>query len=154
MNRVYDFLHGFLDFENAKRLIVYGIILILMMIVRPDGLLTRDSLPRLPLSALEGAPCLTPAAPCLAIEGLTKRFGGFYALNDLHMEVAQRPHPRADRTERRRQDHVLQSRDRRARGRRRADRLRGQTSSTTRAPRGARCGASRARSRTSGCSRI
>jgi ABC-type branched-subunit amino acid transport system ATPase component len=26
---------------------------------------------------------------CLAIEGLTKRFGGFYALNDLHMEVPQ-----------------------------------------------------------------
>ena len=49
-NRVYDFLHGFLDFENAKRLIVYGIILILMMIVRPDGLLTRDLIPRLPLS--------------------------------------------------------------------------------------------------------
>jgi len=44
MNRVYDFLHGFLDFENAKRLIAYGIILILMMIVRPDGLLTRDSM--------------------------------------------------------------------------------------------------------------
>jgi branched-chain amino acid transport system permease protein len=49
MNRVYDALHDFLDFENAKRLIVYGIILIIMMIVRPDGLLTRDSLrwPRL-----------------------------------------------------------------------------------------------------------
>jgi branched-chain amino acid transport system permease protein len=46
MNRVYDFLHGFLDFENAKRLIVYGIILIVMMIVRPDGVLTRDSLRR------------------------------------------------------------------------------------------------------------
>ncbi len=44
MNRVYDFLHGFLDFENAKRLIAYGIILIVMMIVRPDGLLTRDSM--------------------------------------------------------------------------------------------------------------
>jgi len=29
-----------------------------------------------------------PATPCLAIEGLTKRFGGFYALNDLTMEVA------------------------------------------------------------------
>jgi ABC-type branched-subunit amino acid transport system ATPase component len=26
---------------------------------------------------------------CLAIEGLTKRFGGFYAVNDLSMEVAQ-----------------------------------------------------------------
>jgi len=26
---------------------------------------------------------------CLSIEGLTKRFGGFYALNDLHMDVRQ-----------------------------------------------------------------
>lgn len=49
MNRIYDFLHDFLDFENAKRLIAYGIILILMMIFRPDGLLTRDSLRRLSL---------------------------------------------------------------------------------------------------------
>ena len=47
VNRAYDFLHGFLDFENAKRLIAYGVILILMMIFRPDGLLTRDSLRRL-----------------------------------------------------------------------------------------------------------
>jgi branched-chain amino acid transport system permease protein len=45
MNRIYDSLYRFLDFENAKRLIVYGIILIVMMIVRPDGLLTRDSIP-------------------------------------------------------------------------------------------------------------
>ncbi len=32
-----------------------------------------------------------PAASnvCLTIEGLTKRFGGFYALNDLHMNVSQ-----------------------------------------------------------------
>jgi ABC-type branched-subunit amino acid transport system permease subunit len=44
MNRAYDLLHGFLDLENAKRLIAYGLILILMMIVRPDGLLTRDSM--------------------------------------------------------------------------------------------------------------
>jgi branched-chain amino acid transport system ATP-binding protein len=28
------------------------------------------------------------AAPCLAIEGLTKRFGGFYALSELDVEVA------------------------------------------------------------------
>lgn len=26
-------------------------------------------------------------APCLAVEGLTKRFGGFYALNDLQVDV-------------------------------------------------------------------
>lgn len=44
--QAYDFLHDFLDFENAKRLIVYGIILIVMMILRPDGLLTRDTLRR------------------------------------------------------------------------------------------------------------
>jgi branched-chain amino acid transport system permease protein len=47
MNRAYDILHDFLDFENAKRLIAYGVILILMMIFRPDGLLTRDTLRRL-----------------------------------------------------------------------------------------------------------
>jgi branched-chain amino acid transport system permease protein len=47
MNRVYNFLRDFLDFENAKRLIAYGILLIVMMIVRPDGLITRDSLRRL-----------------------------------------------------------------------------------------------------------
>jgi branched-chain amino acid transport system ATP-binding protein len=29
-----------------------------------------------------------PAGPCLTIEGLTKRFGGFFALNDLQIEVA------------------------------------------------------------------
>jgi branched-chain amino acid transport system permease protein len=45
MNRIYDSLYRFLDFENAKRLIAYGIILIVMMIVRPEGLLTRDSIP-------------------------------------------------------------------------------------------------------------
>jgi branched-chain amino acid transport system permease protein len=46
MNRVYGFVHEFLDFENEKRLIVYGIILIVMMIFRPDGILTRDGLRR------------------------------------------------------------------------------------------------------------
>ena len=49
MNRIYDFLHEFLDFENAKRLIVYGLVLMLMMIVRPDGLITRDTLRRFSL---------------------------------------------------------------------------------------------------------
>lgn len=45
-NRVYDFLYDFLDFENEKRLIVYGLILIVMMIFRPQGLLTRESVRR------------------------------------------------------------------------------------------------------------
>lgn len=46
MNRIYAFFHEFLDFENEKRLIAYGIILIVMMILRPDGILTRDNLRR------------------------------------------------------------------------------------------------------------
>ena len=44
MNRIYDSLHSFLDFENAKRLIAFGLILMVMMIFKPDGLVTRDSL--------------------------------------------------------------------------------------------------------------
>ena len=63
--------------------------------------------------------------PCLAIEGLTKRFGGFYALNELQMEVAHGAHPCADRAERRRQDDPLQPGHRRARRRRRAHHVRG-----------------------------
>src|SRR3981081_3185568 len=49
INRAYDFLHDFLDFENAKRLIAYGVILIVMMIVRPEGSLNRDRFLRLRL---------------------------------------------------------------------------------------------------------
>ena len=67
MNRVYDFLHEFLDFENAKRLIAYGIILILMMIVRPDGLLTRNSLRSAAVQALEAPPCVSGTPPPLAL---------------------------------------------------------------------------------------
>jgi branched-chain amino acid transport system permease protein len=40
---VYDWLYEFFDFENEKRLIVYGLILIVMMIVRPQGLVTRET---------------------------------------------------------------------------------------------------------------
>ena len=40
---VYDAVYEFLDFENEKRLIVYGLILIVMMILRPQGLITRDT---------------------------------------------------------------------------------------------------------------
>ena len=40
---VYDYLYEFFDFENEKRLIVYGLILIGMMIVRPQGMITRHT---------------------------------------------------------------------------------------------------------------
>jgi len=44
---IYDFLYEFLDFENEKRLIIYGMILILMMILRPQGFITRSTIRRL-----------------------------------------------------------------------------------------------------------
>jgi len=44
---VYQWTYTFLNFENEKRWILYGIILILMMILRPQGLLTRGPI-RLP----------------------------------------------------------------------------------------------------------
>ena len=113
--QIYDFLHEFLDFENAKRLIVYGIILIVMMILRPDGLLTRDALRRF---SWLGKPAAAEAAACLSV-CLVDR-GPDQALRRLlcaersaHAGRAGRD-PCADRPERRRQDHVLQSRHRRA----------------------------------------
>jgi branched-chain amino acid transport system permease protein len=42
-SRTYDRLYELLDFESEKRLIVYGVILIVMMIVRPQGIMTRET---------------------------------------------------------------------------------------------------------------
>ena len=53
-------------------------------------------------------------APVLRTEGLTIRFGGLTALNDVNFEVQPRGNPRHHRPERRRQKHVLQLPDRRA----------------------------------------
>jgi branched-chain amino acid transport system permease protein len=46
-DQAYDWMYEFLDFENEKRLIAYGLILIVMMILRPQGLLTRRTVRRL-----------------------------------------------------------------------------------------------------------
>ena len=43
-DRVYDVVYEFLDFENEKRLIVYGLVLVVMMILRPQGLITRNTM--------------------------------------------------------------------------------------------------------------
>ncbi len=42
-NYLYDTVYEFLDFENEKRLIVYGLVLIVMMVLRPQGLITRNT---------------------------------------------------------------------------------------------------------------
>jgi branched-chain amino acid transport system permease protein len=49
-NRTYDWLYNILDFESEKRLIVYGVILIVMMIARPQGILTRATFRRFQLA--------------------------------------------------------------------------------------------------------
>ena len=43
---IYETVYEFLDFENEKRLIVYGIILVVMMVLRPQGLITRNTVRR------------------------------------------------------------------------------------------------------------
>jgi len=46
LEAAYEWLYDFLDFENEKRWIAYGLILILMMIWRPQGLVSRDQVRR------------------------------------------------------------------------------------------------------------
>ena len=58
--------------------------------------------------------------PILRTEGLTVRFGGLTALNNVNFEVAARRDPRHHRPERRGQEHLLQLPDRRAAPDRRA----------------------------------
>ncbi len=43
---IYERAYEWLDFENEKRLIVYGLVLIVMMIWRPQGLVSRDTFRR------------------------------------------------------------------------------------------------------------
>lgn len=46
LEAAYEWVYDFLDFENEKRWIAYGLMLILMMIWRPQGLLSRDLVKR------------------------------------------------------------------------------------------------------------
>lgn len=46
LTNLYDWVYDNLDFENERRWIVYGLVLILMMVFRPQGLVTRDTIGR------------------------------------------------------------------------------------------------------------
>lgn len=42
LTKAYDWVYENLDFENERRWVVYGLVLIIMMVFRPQGLLTRE----------------------------------------------------------------------------------------------------------------
>ena len=52
-----------------------------------------------------------PETPILQTEDLTKEFAGFVAVRSVNLQVVARQHSCADRTQRRRQNHLLQSPD-------------------------------------------
>ena len=53
------------------------------------------------------APCRAPGTPLLSVERLRKRFGGLVAVNDVSFDVTAGRDRRADRPERRRQEHAF-----------------------------------------------
>ena len=88
------------------------------------------------------------------VEGLTKRFGGLVAVNDVSFEVAGGPSHVDRRTERRRQDDGVQPDHRRAAGRPRRNLSERQAHHRLAAPQVGRARASGGRFRTSACSSI
>ena len=98
---------------------IFGIILVLMMIFRPQGILPGGVGARASSRGQPG-PRRDAPAPCMALfeaRGITKRFGGLTALNqvDFALEAGDRVDHRAQR---RRQDHALQRLHRALRARR------------------------------------
>ena len=114
--------------------VVYGVAIIGIMLASPDGLFwtIRDRFfrPQAPAAAA-GLPSPPPRRrrkiPCAAgslllkVEDLSRSFGGLRAVSKVSFEVNARRNPRHHRPQRRRQDHVVQSAERRA-GRRRRQR--------------------------------
>ena len=91
---------------------------------------------------------------CSRSNGINKRFGGVQALSDVGFDISARRDLRPDRPQRRRQDHALQRAHRHLRaGRRRRSCSTAQPLAGLKPHRSRRSAASRARSRTSACSR-
>ena len=157
----------FREFEQY-RMLVFGVAMVAIMICRPRGLVsTRTPSVFLHRAQRQSRRCRAGRAhgdagmsptPILAVEHLTMRFGGLVAVDDLSFDARRARDHRADRAERRRQDHGVQLHHRllQADGRAFAARASGRrvvpARAAARLPHRQARRASRARSRTSGCS--
>ncbi len=141
---------------GSWRYVVFGVAIVLMMVVRPEGIVTRALVAR--LSPRNWWPGRRPApggahawlTPILELAGVVKRFGGLTVIDDICFDVPRGAQHGADRPERRGQDDALQP-DLRRLSASMAAASRSTASPSTRCPRGKRVGRGwRGRSRTSG----
>ena len=108
------------DFDpNEYRMLLFGLGMVLIMVWRPRGLISAARADRVPQGAQGRSPARSSrrdtadgagstAIPILDVEHLTMRFGGLVADQRPLLPGRARRHHRADRPERRRQDHRLQ----------------------------------------------
>jgi branched-chain amino acid transport system permease protein len=87
-------------FLEGAYLIAYGLILLAMIVMAPDGLIglwdsarerwsgrSSPGLPPIARSPLPGRAPISTGAPLLSVDGITKRFGGIDALSDVSLQV-------------------------------------------------------------------
>ncbi len=98
------------------RMLLFGLAMVRdhdLEAARPDRQPPTDRVPETAQGGVRHArargPRMTASSmPVLRVEHLTMRFGGLLAINDLTFHRGARPDHRADRAERRRQDHGVQ----------------------------------------------
>jgi branched-chain amino acid transport system permease protein len=114
------------DIADKSRLVIYGAMLILILLVRPEGILPERQKRSVTTRSAEGdridapsvlasaeAPHSTPdSTPVLKGQGLRKSFGGINAVADFDIVLSRGRITGADRPQRRGQDDGLQPADR------------------------------------------
>ena len=92
-------------------LVVFGCVLVLVIWFSPRGLIGVGAELRERFRGAGTRPARgrrpAMAEPLLAVRGVSHRFGGLLAVNGVSLSAAHRPHHRADRPQRRRQDHAV-----------------------------------------------
>ena len=90
-------------------LVIYGCVLILIVAFAPSGIagLLRKARQRFAAVKSLRAGSSPMAEPLLRVEGVSKRFGGLLAVDNVSLDCPVRAHHRSDRTERRRQDDLV-----------------------------------------------
>ena len=117
---VFTLLPELLRGSAQWRYVLFAAIVIVIMVFRPQGLVTGNDIRRLLGWRRDrgGAPRMSDAI--LELANVSKHFGGLSVVEDLELRGPARLLHRADRPERRRQDHGVQPDHRRLSDRRRA----------------------------------